>query len=205
MRVSLLTGGDDPNYAIPLAESLARQGIDVEFIGNDAMQTAHGLGHVNIKYLNLRGDQDPRAPLASKIGRIVRYYAKLIAYTMTTESRVFHILWLNKVDWLDRTLVNAFYRLNGKRVVFTAHNVNAKKRDGADTRANRLTLKAMYSRLDHIFVHTESAKEELVFEYGVLPDKVTVIPFGLNTFVPDTPLSKREARAHLGLDADEQV
>jgi glycosyltransferase involved in cell wall biosynthesis len=101
--------------------------------------------------------------------------------------------------------VNAFYRLNGKRVVFTAHNVNAKKRDGADTRANRLTLKAMYSRLDHIFVHTESAKEELMFEYGVVPDKITVIPFGLNTFVPDTPLSKREARAHLGLDADERV
>jgi D-inositol-3-phosphate glycosyltransferase len=200
MRVSLLTGGDDPDYAIPLAESLGKQGIEVEFIGNDTMEAASGLKSASIKYFNLRGDQNPQAPLLLKIGRIVRYYKNLIFYVWRTDSRLFHILWLNKFECIDRTLMNILYKLKRKKLVFTAHNVNSKKRDGLDTWANRATLRAMYSMLDHIFVHTESAKEELVLEHGVVPDRITVIPFGLNTYAPDTLVSKREARSRLHLD-----
>lgn len=205
MRVSLLTGGDDPTYAIPLATSLADQGMEVEFIGNDAMERSSSLKRANIHYVNLRGDQDPRAPIPSKIARILRYYQNLILYASRTESRLFHILWLNKFDWLDRTILNVFYKLKRKKLILTAHNVNARKRDGNDTWANRATLRAMYSMLDHIFVHTELSKDELVRDYRVAPGKVTVIPFGLNTHVPDTPLSKSEARTLLGLGAGEEV
>jgi glycosyltransferase involved in cell wall biosynthesis len=205
MRVSLLTGGDDPNYAIPLAVSLSEEGIDVEFIGNDSMATVDALQTANITYLNLRGNQDPRSPLLSKIGRVLMYYSNLISYTFTTEPRVFHILWLNKFELFDRTVMNLIYKLKRKKVVFTAHNVNTKKRDGVDTWTNRATLKVMYALVDHIFVHTDLSKDELVRDYGVSAEKVTVIPFGLNTYVPDTRLSKLEARARLGLDASEDV
>lgn len=205
MRVSLLTGGDDPTYAIPLATSLADRGIEVEFIGNDDMQGSASLTRANIQYLNLRGNQDSQAPLHSKLARVLRYYWNLITYTSSTESRLFHILWLNRFELLDRTIVNVFYKLNRKKLVFTAHNVNARKRDGTDTWTNRMSLRAMYSMLDHIFVHTELSKEELVAEYRVVPDKITVIPFGLNTYVPDTPLSRAEARARLGLGEGEKV
>jgi D-inositol-3-phosphate glycosyltransferase len=199
MRVSLLTGGDDPNYAIPLATSLAERGVDVEFIGNDDMASADSLKRANIQYLNLRGNQDPQAPLHSKIARILRYYQNLLAYTARTESDLFHILWLNKFELLDRTLLNLFYKLHRKKLVFTAHNVNMCKRDGNDTWTNRTTLTAMYSLLDHIFVHTEQSKEELVHDHHVAPDKISVIPFGLNTYVPDTLLSRSEARMSLGI------
>ena len=205
MRISLLTGGDDPNYAIPFAASLADQGVQVEFVGNDAMQSAADLKRANIRYLNLRGSQDPRASFHFKAVRVFHYYQKLISYTARTESRLFHILWLNKFELLDRTLMNAFYKLNGKKLVFTAHNVNTRKRDGHDTWANKASLRAMYAMLDHIFVHTELSREELVSEYRVVPDKISVIPFGLNTYVPDTPLSKSEARAFLGLKETEKV
>lgn len=205
MKVSLLTGGDDPHYAIPLATSLADRGVQVEFIGNDDMETSSRLKRANIQYLNLRGSQDPRAALATKIARIGRYYKNLISYAARTESSVFHILWLNKFDTFDRTFLNILYKLNRKKLVFTAHNVNARKRDGTDTRANRASLRAMYALLDHIFVHTELCKEELIREYRVVPGKVSVIPYGLNTYVPDTPLSKSEARAVLGLEEMERV
>jgi D-inositol-3-phosphate glycosyltransferase len=205
MRVSLLTGGDDPNYAVPLAESLSAEGIEVEFIGNDSMATVESLKSENIKYLNLRGNQDPRTPALSKIARILRYYKNLISYTSRTESRLFHILWLNKFEFLDRTVMNVIYKLKQKKIVFTAHNVNTRKRDGADSWTNRTTLKAMYSMLDHIFVHTDLSKEELVHEYGVAADKVTVIPFGLNTYVPETRLSRSEARASVGLEDTDKV
>src|SRR5262245_48159440 len=98
MRVALLTGGDDPVYAVPLAVSLADQGTQVDFIGNDDMQGLRGLEHVNIRYLNLRGSQDPQAPARDKAARILRYYQNLIGYAAGTESRLFHILWLNKFE-----------------------------------------------------------------------------------------------------------
>jgi glycosyltransferase involved in cell wall biosynthesis len=98
-----------------------------------------------------------------------------------------------------------FYKLAGKKIVFTAHNVNAGKRDGNDSALNRLTLKIQYRLADHIFVHTEKMKGELLGEYGVRKDAVTVIPFGINNSVPDTVLTPAEARQKLGLGSSEKV
>ena len=47
------------------------------------------------------------------------------------------------------------------------HNVNAGIRDSNDSRLNRLTLRIQYRLADHIFVHTEQMKRELIEEYGV--------------------------------------
>jgi D-inositol-3-phosphate glycosyltransferase len=199
LLVALLTGGDDPNYAVPLAAALADRRVRVDFIGNDDMAGASDLERPNIRYLNLRGNQDRGAAAATKVARIARYYARLVTYALRSDARLFHILWLNKFEVLDRTVLNAFYRLTGKKLVFTAHNVNAGKRDGRDTRLNRASLRAMYALCDHIFVHTEPAREELVRDFGVAPGRITVIPFGLNTYVPNTPLSKVEARVRLGV------
>lgn len=205
MRVSLLTGGDDPNYAVPLAAALADRGITVEFVGNDQMEVVSSLRHARIEYLNLRGNQDPGAPLHTKAVRVIRYYLRLIHYAHRTRSRLFHILWLNKFELLDRTLLNLLYRIRGKRLILTVHNVNLRKRDSGDGWLNRVTLRAMYSFMGHLLVHTEQSKQELVAEFGVSPQKISVIPFGLNTYVPDTPLSRREARAHSGLNEHERV
>ena len=54
------------------------------------------------------------------------------------KPRVFHILWNNKFELFDRTLLMLYYRLLGRRVVLTAHNVNAAKRDWPRQRAQPL-------------------------------------------------------------------
>ena len=205
MKVSLLTGGDDPSYAIPLAEALAERGVHVDFIGNDHMERSSRLRRANITYLNLRGDQDARAALPSKAARILRYYRNLIRYARRSDSRLFHVLWLNKWEAFDRTLLTWFYKISGKKLVFTAHNVNARRRDGNDTWLNTASLKAMYAMLDHIFVHTRQSRDELVRDYGVHAGRVSVIPFGLNTYVPETPLCKAEARERLGVGETERT
>jgi D-inositol-3-phosphate glycosyltransferase len=205
MRVSLLTGGDDPNYAVPLATALADRGIAVEFVGNDQMEGVSSLRRAGIEYLNLRGNQDPGARLVTKVVRVMRYYQRLTHYAHRTRSRLFHILWLNKFELLDRTLLNALYRTRGKRLVLTVHNVNMRKRDGRDGWLNRASLRTMYSLMDHLLVHTTAAQQELVNEFHVPSERISVIPFGLNTYVPDTALSRREARAHFGLNEKERV
>ena len=127
------------------------------------------------------------------------YYARLIRYAATAKPRIFHILWNNKFEFFDRTLLMLYYRFLGKKIVLTAHNVNAGRRDSNDTRLNRLTLRIQYRLADHIFVHTEKMKRELIEEFGVQGARVTVIPFGINNAVPNTRLTPAEAKQRLGI------
>ena len=45
------------------------------------------------------------------------------------DSRNFHMLWFNKFDWFDDTLLNPYYKDFGRRLVCTAHNISTADRD----------------------------------------------------------------------------
>jgi glycosyltransferase involved in cell wall biosynthesis len=141
----------------------------------------------------------------AKASRLSKYYAGLIRYAATAKPKTFHILWNNKFETFDRTLLMLYYRLLGKRIVLTAHNVNAGRRDSKDTALNRLTLRIQYWLADHIFVHTEEMKLELIEGFGVEGSRVTVIPFGINNAVPNTLLTPDEARRRLGIRDGERT
>jgi glycosyltransferase involved in cell wall biosynthesis len=98
-----------------------------------------------------------------------------------------------------------YYKALGKKIVFTAHNVNAAKRDSSDNWHNRFTLRVQYRLCDHIFVHTERMKQELLQDFAVSADKTSVIPFGINNSVPNTALTAAEAKQRLGLRPDEKA
>ena len=79
-----------------------------------------------------------------------------------------------------------FYRVLGKRVVLTAHNVNAAKRDSTGQLAQPPAhLRIQYRLCHHVFVHTERHEAELV-AFGVRRERVSVIPFGINNTIPTT-------------------
>jgi glycosyltransferase involved in cell wall biosynthesis len=98
-----------------------------------------------------------------------------------------------------------YYKLLGKKVVLTAHNINAGTRDANDTVFNRMTLRAQYRLADHLFVHTEKMKQDMVEQIGIKSSQITVIPFGINNAVPHTDLTTREAKQRLGIQADEKA
>jgi len=124
---------------------------------------------------------------------------------MNAQPVLFHILWNNKFEFFDRTLLMAYYKLMGKRLVFTAHNVNARKRDGNDSFLNRLSLRIQYYLSDHIFVHTGQMKSELLSDFGIKESKVSVIPFGINNTVPNTGLTTLEAKKQLGVTSADKT
>lgn len=205
MKVSILTGGKDPHYALGLLSGIKSHTIDIEFIGNDEMQDSDVVRSKNVVYYNLRGDQRINVSLTEKIIRVLKYYYKLIAYSIKTDSQLFHILWLNKFIYLDSTLLNIIYKIFGKKLVFTVHNVNIKERDGDNTLLNRLSLRFLYNIVDHIFVHTEKMKNQLIEDFNVKQDKVTVIPFGINNIMPKSDLTKMQARKKLHLRDKEKI
>jgi glycosyltransferase involved in cell wall biosynthesis len=116
-----------------------------------------------------------------------------------------HILWNNKIELFDRTLLMAYYRLCGKKIAFTAHNVNQARRDAKDSLLNRITLRIQYRLCDHIFVHTKKMKDELCQDFGVAERAVTVIRHPVNDAFPDTDLTPSEAKRQLGLQANEKA
>jgi glycosyltransferase involved in cell wall biosynthesis len=203
--ISLLTAGRDRPYALGLAAALAAAGAHFDFVGSDEVDSPELHISPQIRFLNLRGGQSVGAGLPKKIARVLAYYARLIHYAFTARAKIFHILWNNKFEMFDRTVLMVLYKALGRKVVFTAHNVNARARDGGDSAWNRATLKFQYRLCDHIFLHTEKMRAELVSGYAVPEAKTTVIPFGLNSTVPDTTLTPEGARQRLGLAPADKV
>jgi glycosyltransferase involved in cell wall biosynthesis len=200
-EVALLTGGADKPYALGLAETLVAQGVFLDFIGSDEIDGPQLHNTPQVNFLNLRGDQSTGASRPAKALRVLKYYVKLLSYAAGAKPAVFHILWNNKFEYFDRTLLMLYYKLLGKRIVLTAHNVNAGKRDLNDSFLNRLTLRIQYRMAEHIFVHAETMKQELLADFGVRGERVSVIPFGINNTLPNTGLSTRDAKRKLGIDA----
>ncbi|HEU5397342.1 MAG TPA: glycosyltransferase family 4 protein, partial [Verrucomicrobiae bacterium] len=198
-RVAVLTAGRDKHYAHDLAEALADAGESFDFICGNELDVPDLRQNPQINLLNLRGDQRVNASFKVKMKRVLLYYWRLIRYAATAQPKIFHILWNNKFEWFDRTLLMLFYRAMGKKIAFTAHNVNAGERDANDSFFNRLTLRIQYRLCDHIFVHTEKMKGELAEQFKVPPAKVSVIPYGINQTVPTTALTRAAARQRLGL------
>jgi glycosyltransferase involved in cell wall biosynthesis len=204
-EIALLTGGQDRPYALGLTAALTGRGIRVDFIGSDELDVPELHENSDVKFLNLRGSMEANASFLSKLARVSLYYSRLLRYVATAKPRVLHILWNDRFEYLDRTLLMVYYKLFGKKIVFTAHNVNGRKRDNNDTALNRLTLKFQYRLCDHIFVHTEKMKAELLDEFGVAAQAVSVIPFGINETVPNTALTPAQAKKQLGIGEGERA
>jgi D-inositol-3-phosphate glycosyltransferase len=197
MKVALLTGGGEKHYQLGLLSGLLSVGLEVELVGNDTMAQHELVRAAHVDFYNLRGSQDPERPMAEKVIRIVRYYLKLVKYAATTKCKIFHIQWDNKFYVLDRTVLSLYYKILGKKIVVTVHNVNAGVRDRSDTILNRLSLKFLYWIADHLIVHTEKMKLQMIECYRISELKISVIPHGINTIVPRYGLSQANSRDSL--------
>ena len=204
LRIALLTGGIDRHYAVGLGMALMEQDLALDVIGSDEIDGPEFQGNPRARFRNLHRTLQS-ASLARRIRGILVFYARLFRYVLTAKAKIFHILWNNKLPIFDRTLLMLFYKLAGRKVVFTAHNVNAGRRDRNDSWLNRTTLRGQYKLADHIFVHTKKMKNELADEFGVEANKVTVIPYGINNAVPFSTLTREEGRQQLGLRSDEKA
>ena len=204
-HVALLTGCQDRHYAFGLAMALSFQGVAVDVIGSDNIDSPELHSTPNVRFLNFRGTQSERASFVEKLWKLAVYYGKLLAYAAVSRPKVFHILWNNRIDWFDRTILMLYYKMVGKKVVLTAHNVNQARRDSKDSWLNRTTLKIQYRLCDHIFVHTQKMKSELCRDFGVAEELVTVFPYPVNNAFPETDLTSSQAKRRLGLEENDKA
>lgn len=198
-KIALFTGGIDKHYACGLWQALANLGVPVDVICTSEMSANENGEQQNLRFLAIYTSPKRGRGKLAKILAFCRVYVQLMLYAASTSAEVFHVLWNYKVPLFDRTLLLLYYKMLGKRVVFTAHNINAGERDGTDSFLNRFALRFQYRNVDQIFVHTELMKQQLVQIFGVREQNITIIPFGTYDMVPQTSLTPAEAKRRLGL------
>lgn len=198
-RVALLTGGIDRPYAFGLATALGSRHVPLDVIGNSDLDCPELRQCPSTRLLTLHVDIRKHRGKLRRLLLHLLVYTRLFRYSLASEARIFHILWNYKFEILDRTLLMVIFRLFGKRIVLTAHNVNTAARDHKDSLVNRITLGFQYRHCDRIFVHTEAMRDELISTFGINPKVVVTIPFGVNNSVPTTTLTSAEAKQRLGL------
>jgi D-inositol-3-phosphate glycosyltransferase len=205
MEIGLLTGCQDRPYAFGLAMALISKGVAVDVIGSDSVDSPEFHTTPGLKFLNMWGDQQQRASFSKRLTRMLVYYSRLLRYAATTKATIFHILWNNKIEYFDRVPLMLYYKMLGRKVTLTAHNVNQARRDANDSFLNRLTLRIQYRLADHIFVHTQKMKDELLQDFGVRDRAVTIIRHPVNNAFPDTDLTPDEAKKQLGIRNGEKT
>jgi D-inositol-3-phosphate glycosyltransferase len=197
--VALLTGCQDRHYAFGVATALANDGVFVDVIGSDEIDSPEFHTSEHLRFLNFRHGLRSNAGLPHKLAKLVGYYSRLLVYVSRSSPRILHILWNHKLKYFDRTILMLYYKLLRKKVVLTAHNVNQARRDATDSWLNRVTLKIQYRLCDHILVHTDKMRNELRQDFGVAAAAITVIPYPVNNALPDTDLTPGQAKQRLGL------
>ena len=205
IEIGLLTGCQDRPYAFELAMVLISKGVSVDVIGSDDVDSPPFHTTPNLRFLNYRGSQRQDAKFSKKLASLAVYYARLVGYAARSRPKILHILWNNKFEFFDRTILMLYYKILGKKIVLTAHNVNQARRDSKDSLLNRITLRIQYRLCDHIFVHTQKMKDELCQDFDVPEKAVTVIRHPINNAFPDTELTPAEAKQRLGLRDDERA
>jgi glycosyltransferase involved in cell wall biosynthesis len=205
IEIGLLTGCQDRPYAFGLAMALILKGVSVDMIGSDREDSPELHLTPNLRFLNFRGSQKQDNKFTAKLSKLMLYYVRLLRYAARSQPKILHILWNNKFEYFDRTLLMIYYKLLGKKIALTAHNVNQAKRDLQDSPLNRLTLKIQYRLCDHIFVHTQKMKDELCQDFAVAERAVTIIRHPINNAFPATGLSPAEAKRQLGLEETEKT
>jgi D-inositol-3-phosphate glycosyltransferase len=205
IEIGLLTGCQDRPYAFGLAMALVSKGVRLDVIGSDEMDSPELHKTPKLRFLNLRGSQRQEASFKEKLSRLLVYYARLMRYAASTRPKILHILWNNRFEYFDRTLVMLYYKALRKKIAITAHNVNQGRRDLNDSLFNRVSLRIQYRLADHIFVHTQKMKSELHQDFGVADQAITVLRHPINNAFPDTDLSPAEAKQRLGIRGDEKT
>ena len=201
MKISILNAGQQTDYLYGIVSGLsAIQSLEIEVVDSDS-----SVGVVDAfprtTLFNLRGDNLSPQSLFAKAWYIDKYYLRLIWYTAHTRSEIFHIQWENSISLIDRTVLILYYKMFDKKLVHTAHNIYKDDRDGRATFLSWISLKIMYHLMDCIIVHTQKMKEELCSLFNLSPEKVVVIPHGINNRIPRRGLSQKEAREKLGIES----
>ncbi|MCC6797173.1 MAG: glycosyltransferase family 4 protein [Candidatus Hydrogenedentes bacterium] len=196
----ILASGFQADYVREVANAQARLGHAVYVIGGNMHEGQ--TYHENVTLLNIRGnDKRERNPLR-EIAKLASYYARLLRCVADAKCDTVYDVSIGR-PMLRCVLMYPLFRMLGKHVVYTAHNVLP---HDADSVKNRIVYSIVYRLLvDKIVVHGQAIKERIVYEFGVDTERVSVVAHGTYHAKDSADISKPSAREQLGIPKHERV
>ena len=126
--MSLLTGGGDRPYALAWRRSSCPEVRRLTLLAATSLTVQNSMPIGTLSF-----EPPGRSILKCRVPRQGETSVLVLCQACTLRpgpNREFFIFWNNKFEVFDRTLLMLYYRILGKRIVLTVHNVNGKKRDG---------------------------------------------------------------------------
>ena len=93
------------------------------------------------------------------------------------------------------------FRLRNKPVVFTVHNVLPHEA----SRIFKTVSAALFHFADHFIVHTRQNQQQLIDQYGIRAEKISIIAHGVLSFWSSGDKSRDSIRNQFGLSPDEKA
>lgn len=205
MNVSVLNGTGQPDYLYGLISGLHKTPVNkIEILDIDLSSPLFN-EFDNVEFHKVFDYQPPKAPYFKRLKNIVLYYYLQLKHIVVVKPRIVHFQWLDRYYLIDRIILPGVARAFGHKVILTVHNVNAQKRDNKDSLYNMFTLSILYRLCNHLVVHTHQSKIELVKDFRVKEEKISIIKHGMNNRVSSENLTQQEARNRLAIEFDRKV
>lgn len=138
-----------------------------------------------------------------KVKRRLTWYSPItwIVEGMFTKGALIHAQWWSLPLSLTYAIVCAGFKIRGKPVVFTVHNVFPHE----DCYLHRIVTGILFKLGDHFIVHTAQNKRQMTEYYQIPPDRITHIPHGLLHFHVRSGADRDTVRKEMGFSSESRV
>jgi glycosyltransferase involved in cell wall biosynthesis len=199
VKVSIVANGFQEDYTLNLINALARQDLQVDFIGSNIYDSK--LIDDKINFLNVRKEDRAGAHPLKKAFWVLQYFLWYLVYLIREKNNIIHIQWL-RFYVVDGIVFPLLARMLGHRVVYTAHDVLPHSRDN---KRIRFVFKLIYRVQNSLIAHTGYIKSRIQTEFGIKPEKISVIKHGVYVLSEKERMDFSSSKLGLSLPKDEFV
>ena len=120
---------------------------------------------------------------------------------LSTKADILHIQWWSLPLAPITACIGTTFKLRGKPIVITVHNVESHEHSLLFQKVSRLLFKLG----SHFIVHSEINSRQMVELYGISRDHISQIPHGSLDFHVQSGNDRPQIRQNFGFDTDQKI
>ena len=138
-----------------------------------------------------------------KVNRRLTWYNPLtwITAAVSTKADILHAQWWSLPLAAVYACICAIFKLRGKPIIFTVHNVLSHER----SRLYQIVSHWLFKLGDHFIVHTAKNRRQMEASYGIARDRISVVPHGSLDFHVKHHIDRDTIRQEFGIDSGHKV